>query len=158
MSSDEEFKSEKINTYEENYEEILEEEEENKDSNFDDLEKEISKNIQETDSENQEENITQEKLLQEFDPLIPDIVLNHILELNGIDCADIETKKTIAAMAQKFISDVAISSFQFHKIHQKSALKDKRFPKEKKITLNVEDLQKALEEYGIDISRPSYFI
>lgn len=96
--------------------------------------------------------------LDNFKPLIPDLVLDHLLELNGIDHADLETKKTVAALAQKFITDIATSAFQFHKIHQKAAMKDKRFAKEKKLTLNVNDLQKALEEYGIDISRPSYFI
>lgn len=96
--------------------------------------------------------------LDKFKPLIPDIVLDQLLESNGVECSDTETKKAIAALAQKFISDVATSAYQYHKIHQKAALKDKRFAKEKKVTLNMEDLQKALEEYGIDISRPSYFI
>lgn len=96
--------------------------------------------------------------INDFTPLIPDIVLDHLLERSGIDCADKETKKAISLLAQKFITDVAISSFQFHKIHQKAAQKDKRFPKEKKLTLHMNDLEKALEEYGIDVSRPSYFM
>lgn len=96
--------------------------------------------------------------LDEFTPLIPDVVLDHLLERNGIDCVDKETKKTISLMAQKFITDVATSAFQFHKIHQKAAQKDKRFSKEKKLTLNMLDLEKALEEYGINVSRPHYFM
>ncbi|ELQ75002.1 Transcription initiation factor TFIID, subunit TAF10 [Trachipleistophora hominis] len=96
--------------------------------------------------------------LDDFTPLIPDIVLDHLLERSGVDCADKETKKAISLLAQKFITDVATSSFQFHKIHQKAAQKDKRFPKEKKLTLHMNDLEKALEEYGIDVSRPSYFM
>lgn len=115
-------------------------------------------NLENAEIEEQQSDLATDVNLENFKPLIPDLVLDHLLESNGIDFADTETRKTIAALAQKFVADVSASAFQFHKIHQKAAMKDKRFAKEKKITLNTEDLQKALEEYGIDISRPSYFI
>lgn len=106
----------------------------------------------------QKEKTNDEIDLLNFKPLIPDLVLDYLLETNGIDCADTETKKIIAVIAQKFIADISASAFQYHKIHQKAIVKDKRFAREKKATLTVADLQKALNEYGIDISRPSYFI
>lgn len=95
--------------------------------------------------------------IDDYLPLIPDAVIDHLLEKAGVVCADENVKKLIALVAQKFISDVAISSFQYHKIFQKAAQKDKRFAKEKKLTFTIQDLEKALEEQGINISRPFYY-
>ncbi|KAM0674214.1 Transcription initiation factor TFIID subunit 10 [Gurleya vavrai] len=64
----------------------------------------------------------------------------------------------ISLIAQKFVTDVSISAFQWHKVQQKGIQKDKRFAKEKKITFTMGDLQMALEEKGIDTSRPYYFL
>ncbi|KAK1349745.1 subunit 10 of transcription initiation factor IID [Hamiltosporidium tvaerminnensis] len=96
--------------------------------------------------------------LEEFTPLIPDVVIDHFLERSGIEHCDENVRKMISLMTQKFITDISTSSFQYHKINQKAASKDKRIPKEKKPTLQVADLEKALEEQGINISRPYYFM
>ncbi|KRH93232.1 Transcription initiation factor TFIID, subunit TAF10 [Pseudoloma neurophilia] len=123
----------------------------------DSLEQE-QKNVDNLIEAEQLKTVDDEKVdLNNFKPLIPDLVLDYLLETNGIDCADEETRKVIAALGQKFIADIAQSAYQFHKIHQKAIIKDKRFLKEKKTTLTVSDLTKALQEYGIDISRPAYF-
>ena len=67
------------------------------------------------------------------------------------------SKKLLALLAQKFISDVATDALQYNRIKQQNAqLKDKR--KDKKITLNTDDLIAALADYGINIKKPSYFM
>lgn len=95
--------------------------------------------------------------LDDYLPLIPEVVIDHLLEKAGVVCADDNVKKLISLVSQKFISDVAVTSFQYHKIFQKAAQKDKRFAKEKKVTFTVQDLEKALKEQGIDIGRPYYY-
>ena len=95
--------------------------------------------------------------LDNYTPLLPDSVIDYFLEKNGINTKNENVKKLISLMAHKFLTDVALNAFQFHKIHLKARLKDKRFAKEKKITLQVVDLEKALEEMGINISRPYYY-
>jgi transcription initiation factor TFIID subunit 10 len=96
--------------------------------------------------------------IEEFTPLIPEEVIDHFMVKAGVDHTDPNVKKLVSLISQKFITDVAISSFQYHKIFQKAAQKDKRFPREKKPTFQMCDLEKALEEMGIDISRPYYFM
>ncbi|KAM0687745.1 Transcription initiation factor TFIID subunit 10 [Conglomerata obtusa] len=96
--------------------------------------------------------------LDDYVPLIPEVVIDHFAEKAGVQHLDKDVKKVISLIAQKFVTDVSVSSFQWHKIHQKGVQKDKRFAKEKKITFNMNDLQMALEEKGIDIGRPHYFM
>jgi transcription initiation factor TFIID subunit 10 len=98
------------------------------------------------------------KKLESFVPMIPISVIDSYLEKCGIETMDENVKKTISLMSHKFLTDVAVCSFQYHKIFAKAQQKDKRFPREKKITLTIQDLEKALGELGIDIKRPSYYL
>lgn len=96
--------------------------------------------------------------LSSYTPLIPDIVLEYYMEKCGVSSQDADVKKAISLMSHKFLTDVAVGAFQYHKIHTKAAQKDKRFGKEKKSTLQIPDLERALEDMGVDISRPYYYI
>ncbi|KAI5148306.1 transcription initiation factor TFIID subunit 10 [Enteropsectra breve] len=96
--------------------------------------------------------------IENYNPLIPDLILDYYMEKCGVESCDANVKKTISLMAHKFMTDAAFGAFQYHKIHSKAAQKDKRFSKEKKITLQVNDLEKALCDMGIDISRPYYYL
>ena len=98
------------------------------------------------------------KQLSSYTPMIPDSVIDSFCERCGVESLDSDVKKTISLMSHKFLTELAIASFQYHKMFSKAAQKDKRFGREKKITLQVQDLEKALKEMGIDISRPSYFL
>lgn len=96
--------------------------------------------------------------LNEYTPLLPESVMEHFMEKAGVASSDPSIKKLVSLLAHKFVTDVAVSSFQYHKINQKAAQKDKRFAKEKKPTFQLVDLEKALEEIGINISRPYYYM
>lgn len=96
--------------------------------------------------------------LEEYLPIIPDSVLEFYMQKSGITSSDKNVKKLVSLLSHKFISDIVNSSLQYHKIHQKAAQKDKRFAREKKLTLQVNDLEKALEDVGINISRPNYYM
>lgn len=105
----------------------------------------------------QEFNELKEKL-QNYTPAIPGQVIEYYLEKCGITTLDENVKKTISLMSHKFLTDVAVGAFQYHKMYAKAAQKDKKFGKEKKITLQVQDLEKALNDMGINISKPGYYM
>lgn len=96
--------------------------------------------------------------LEKFTPLIPDCVIDYFMEKSGLETTDDNVKKYIALLGQKFVTDISNSAMQYHKIYAKAALKDKKMPKEKKVTLQMCDLEKALEEQGINIARPFYYM
>ncbi|KAF5141626.1 transcription initiation factor tfiid subunit taf10 [Vairimorpha ceranae] len=96
--------------------------------------------------------------LDEYIPLIPDSVLDYYMQKSGVTSSDTNVKKLVSLLSHKFISDVCASSFQYHKLRQKNAQKDKRFSRDKKASLQVVDVEKALEEIGINISRPHYYM
>lgn len=96
--------------------------------------------------------------LEDYTPLLPDAVMDYFMEKAGVSASDPSVKKLVSLLAHKFATDIAVSSFQYHKINQKAAQKDKRFAKEKKLTFQLADLEKALEEVGINISRPHYYM
>lgn len=98
------------------------------------------------------------KHLDEYIPIIPDSVIDYYMQKSGVISEDERLKKLVSLLSHKFISDVCSSAFQFHKINQKNAQKDKRFAREKKITLQVIDVEKALEEAGINAERPYYYM
>ncbi|KAK6090855.1 hypothetical protein P3W45_000100 [Vairimorpha bombi] len=98
------------------------------------------------------------KNLDEYVPIIPDSVLDYYMQKSGITSTDEKSKKLVSLLSHKFISDVCTSAFQYHKIGQKNAQKDKRFAREKKPTLQVVDVEKALEESGINVARPHYYM
>lgn len=95
--------------------------------------------------------------LDSFVPLIPDVVLDFCFTKAGLSLEDPKMKKLISLIAQKLITDVATNAYQFHKITQRASQKDKKAPKEKKLTLTLSDVESALKDLKIDVSRPSYF-
>jgi transcription initiation factor TFIID subunit 10 len=95
--------------------------------------------------------------LEAFTPLIPDPVLDFCFVKAGLEISDPKVKKLVSLIAQKFITDVATSCYQYHKIVQRATMKEKKGPKERKLTLTLSDVEHALKEVGINISRPSYF-
>ncbi|KAI5185293.1 transcription initiation factor TFIID subunit 10 [Nematocida homosporus] len=95
--------------------------------------------------------------LESFVPLIPEVVLDFCFTKAGLASEDPKLKKLVSLVAQKLITDVATCAYQYHKIAQRASLKEKKTPKEKKLTLTLADVENTLKENGINISRPSYF-
>ncbi|KAI5170641.1 transcription initiation factor TFIID subunit 10 [Nematocida sp. LUAm3] len=95
--------------------------------------------------------------LEAFTPLIPEVVLDFCFAKAGLSSEDPKLKKLLSLIAQKLITDVATCAYQYHKIAQRASLKEKKSPKEKKLTLTLADVESALKENGINVSRPSYF-
>lgn len=95
--------------------------------------------------------------LDSFIPLIPDAVLDYCFTKAGLSTEDQKIKKLVSLITQKLITDVATCAYQYHKIAKRASLKEKKAPKEKKLTLTLSDVENSLKEYGISIARPAYF-
>merc|ERR1712072_69345 len=88
--------------------------------------------------------------LDEFNPTIPDDVIEHFLERSGFAATDTQMKRLVSLAAQKFISDVSNDAVQYSKLRQA-----KEKSKSKDLVLRMEDLSQALLEYGINVNKPA---
>lgn len=55
-------------------------------------------------------------MLDGYEPLIPDEVIDFYLERAGFECEDIRLKRLISLAAEKFVSDIASDAFQYARI------------------------------------------
>ncbi|BFZ21580.1 hypothetical protein BsWGS_24619 [Bradybaena similaris] len=95
--------------------------------------------------------------LEDYAPTIPDSVTGYYLNKVGLDSSDPRILRLISLAAQKFISDIANDALQ-HSRMRASGQSSKKPGKDKKMTLQMEDLSPALSEYGINIKKPLYFV
>ncbi|KNA24955.1 hypothetical protein SOVF_010980 [Spinacia oleracea] len=97
--------------------------------------------------------------LMDYTPTIPDELVEHYLGKSGFQCPDVRLIRLVAVATQKFISEVATDALQHCKARQSSVVKDKRDKqqKEKRLVLTMEDLSRALREYGVNLKHQEYF-
>ncbi|KAL3897197.1 MAG: hypothetical protein SGCHY_003583, partial [Lobulomycetales sp.] len=83
----------------------------------------------------------------------------YYLEKSGLKCDDKRVKRLLGLATQKFISDIATDALQHSKLRQQgaSARAAKNPAKEKRAVLTMEDLSAALQDHGVNASRPEYF-
>ncbi|KAL7227739.1 hypothetical protein ACSBR1_022588 [Camellia fascicularis] len=67
--------------------------------------------------------------------------------------------RLVAVATQKFIAEVATDALQQCKARQAAVVKDKRDKqqKDKRLILTMEDLSKALREYGVNVKHQRVF-
>ncbi len=97
-------------------------------------------------------------LLDDFSPIIPDAVTDYYLKRGGLDTNDIRLKRLLALATQKFISDICTDAMQYAKIKAQQQALSKKTKPEKKVVLSVEDLSLAIQEHGVSIKKPEYFM
>ncbi|XP_010692987.2 transcription initiation factor TFIID subunit 10 [Beta vulgaris subsp. vulgaris] len=97
--------------------------------------------------------------LMDYTPTIPDELVEHYLAKSGFQCPDVRLIRLVAVATQKFISEVATDALQHCKARQSSVVKDKRdkLQKDKRLVLTMEDLSRALKEYGVNLKHQEYF-
>ncbi|KAL3844311.1 hypothetical protein ACJIZ3_001714 [Penstemon smallii] len=97
--------------------------------------------------------------LMDYTPTIPDELVEHYLAKSGFQCPDVRLTRLVAVATQKFIADVATDALQQCKARQSAVVKDKRDKqqKDKRLILTMEDLSKALREYGVNVKHQEYF-
>ncbi|KAM7506586.1 hypothetical protein LguiA_017039 [Lonicera macranthoides] len=97
--------------------------------------------------------------LMDYTPTIPDELAEHYLAKSGFQCPDVRLIRLVAVATQKFIAEVATDALHHCKARQSSIVKDKRDkqPKDKRLILAMDDLSKALREYGVNVKHQEYF-
>ncbi|PIA50322.1 hypothetical protein AQUCO_01300814v1 [Aquilegia coerulea] len=97
--------------------------------------------------------------LMDYTPTIPDELVEHYVAKSGFQCPDVRLIRLVAVATQKFIAEVATDALQHCKARQTAVVKDKRDKqqKDKRLTLTMEDLSKALHEYGVNMRHQEYF-
>jgi transcription initiation factor TFIID subunit 10 len=97
--------------------------------------------------------------LMDYTPTIPDELVEHYMAKSGFQCPDIRLIRLVSVATQKFVSEVATDALHHCKARQSSIVKDKRDkqPKDKRLILTMEDLSKALKEYGVNVKHQEYF-
>ncbi|GAU18240.1 hypothetical protein TSUD_175810 [Trifolium subterraneum] len=79
--------------------------------------------------------------------------------ISGFQCPDVRLTTLVAVATQKFVAEVAGDALQYCKARQASIPKDKRDrqQKDRRLVLTMEDLSKALREYGVNLRHQEYF-
>ncbi|KAG2249796.1 hypothetical protein Bca52824_089424 [Brassica carinata] len=92
--------------------------------------------------------------LMDYTPTIPDDLVEHYLAKSGFQCPD---NKASCCGYTKFVADVASDALQHCRARPAPVVKDKKQQKDKRLVLTMEDLSKALREYGVNVKHPEYF-
>lgn len=99
------------------------------------------------------------KQLEEYNPTIPETVTAHYLNSAGFEASDPRLLRLVSLAAQKFMSDMLNDALQHSKMRgnaahssSKNKLKDKRY------VLTLDDLTPALQDYGITVKKPPYYL
>ncbi|KAK4755827.1 hypothetical protein SAY87_009584 [Trapa incisa] len=97
--------------------------------------------------------------LLEYTPTIPDELVEHYLGKSGFQCPDVRLIRLVAVATQKFVAEVASDALQHCKARQASIVKDKgnKQQKDKRLILTMDDLSKALHEYGVNVKHQEYY-
>ncbi|XP_062158993.1 transcription initiation factor TFIID subunit 10 [Alnus glutinosa] len=97
--------------------------------------------------------------LMDYTPTIPDELVEHYLAKSGFQCPDVRLIRLVAVATQKFVAEVATDALQQCKARQATVVKDKRDKqqKDKRLMLTMEDLSRALHEYGVNVKHQEYF-
>ncbi|KAJ9184131.1 hypothetical protein P3X46_007902 [Hevea brasiliensis] len=97
--------------------------------------------------------------LMDYTPTIPDELVEHYLAKSGFQCPDVRLIRLVAVATQKFVAEVAGDALLQCRARQSAVVKDKREKqqKDKRPILTMEDLSKALRDYGVNVKHQEYF-
>jgi transcription initiation factor TFIID subunit 10 len=96
--------------------------------------------------------------LEDYTPTIPDSVTAFYLNSAGFEATDPRIVRLISLAAQKFVSDIANDALQHCKMRASGQASKKQAKDKQRMTLTMEDLTPALAEYGINVTKPQYYV
>eukprot|EP00735_Rhodelphis_limneticus_P012895 TRINITY_DN6314_c0_g1::TRINITY_DN6314_c0_g1_i1::g.519::m.519 TRINITY_DN6314_c0_g1::TRINITY_DN6314_c0_g1_i1::g.519 ORF type:complete len:123 (+),score=-0.31,sp/O04173/TAF10_ARATH/45.22/4e-28,TFIID_30kDa/PF03540.8/4.6e-24,Bromo_TP/PF07524.8/8.9e+03,Bromo_TP/PF07524.8/0.044,PgpA/PF04608.8/0.074,DUF2203/PF09969.4/0.11 TRINITY_DN6314_c0_g1_i1:96-464(+) len=93
-------------------------------------------------------------LMDKHVPTIPDELVAYYLQKTGFNCPDVRVTRLVSLATQKFLTEITNDAFDHCKLRMVSN-KDKK--NANKLTLTVDDVVHAVQEYGIHIRKPDYY-
>lgn len=98
------------------------------------------------------------KSLSTYTPALPDSLVRHYLSRAGFRTNDVRIERLIALAAQKFLADVSNDAFSHARLRQSSMPAPKKASaRDVKLTLTVDDLERAFRDYGVHLYKPPYY-
>lgn len=98
------------------------------------------------------------KSLSSYSPAIPDALVKHYLSRAGFKTTDQRVERLVGLAAQKFLADVADDALAHARLRQSSIPAPKKASaRDTKLTLTVDDLERSLRDYGVNLCKPPYF-
>jgi len=100
--------------------------------------------------------------LEDYTPTIPDSVTKYYLSTAGFETSDPRILRLVSLATQKFVSDVANDALQHSKMRGQAGPgpsgHGKNKNKDRKLVMTVDDLSQALQDQGVSIKKPPYFL
>ena len=109
--------------------------------------------------------------LHDVNSTIPDPVILHYMKKAGFLVNDTKLVKIVSLASQKFIAEIINDCMQFHKIktsskttlqllapQKSSGSNDSNKQQTNTAVLTIEDLSTVLQDYGINVKKPYYFM
>lgn len=98
--------------------------------------------------------------LSEYQPALPDELVRYHLSRAGFQTDDVRIVRLVALAAQKFVADVAndaVASSRLRAAPTGGSTRSKAAARDSKVSLTVDDLERALRDYGVNLRKPPYF-
>lgn len=92
------------------------------------------------------------RTMQDFTPILPDELTQHVLGLTGYQCTDPRVTRLVSLAAHKFIADISNEAL----VHAKQQ-RQRSGRESQRLVLTMEDLEKSTKEFGIHMKKPMYF-
>lgn len=95
--------------------------------------------------------------MENYQPLIPEELIDHYFTKAGVQCDDVRLKRLVSVIGQKFLSDVTSDALKYSKLRTGAPNTAMRSSAQRgKQMFSLEDLTFALGERGIQVKRPPY--
>lgn len=97
--------------------------------------------------------------LSSYNPALPDSLVRYHLSRAGFRTDDLCVQRLISLAAQKFLADIADEAINHSRMRQSHvpATRKTNAQAKERVVLTVDDLERALREYGVVLKKPPYF-
>lgn len=99
--------------------------------------------------------------LSDHTPALPDALVTHHLARAGFTTSDERVTRLVGFAAQKFLADVANDAIANSRLRADAApapsSRLKAAARDGRLRIGVDDLERALREYGVELRKPQYF-
>lgn len=104
-----------------------------------------------TKSENQLNKLLDQ--LKDYEPIIPDEITRYFVNKGGTDTKDPRVLRLFSVVTQKILTDIIVDAYSQNQLRNENRNGQNIEP----AVLTTEDLNKALNEYGLSCDKPQFY-